>query len=151
MRLAWTSDEVALESIVSGKTGGCPEDCSFCSQSAVFDTPVRPQPLLTRQEVLQAARSAQDEGATEFCIVYAVRGPDERLMGNILDLTAIHEARSLFEAGEVDLSDGAAPGHGLDDLVGLTRGQIDGALVGGASLKADDFWAIYEAGLAKPG
>lgn len=89
VRVAWTSDEVALESIVSGKTGGCPEDCAFCSQSSVFDTPVRPQPLLTPAEVLEAARSAQAEGATEFCIVYAVRGPDERLMRNILDLTAI--------------------------------------------------------------
>lgn len=92
VRLAWTSDEVALESIVSGKTGGCPEDCSFCSQSSMFDSPVKPQPLLTPAEVLQAARSAQDEGATEFCIVYAVRGPDQRLMRNILDLTAtVHE------------------------------------------------------------
>ena len=92
VRLAWTSDEVALESIVSGKTGGCPEDCSFCSQSSMFDSPVKPQPLLTPAEVLQAAQSAQDEGATEFCIVYAVRGPDERLMRNILELTAtVHQ------------------------------------------------------------
>jgi biotin synthase len=92
VRLAWTSDEVALESIVSGKTGGCPEDCSFCSQSSMFESPVKPQPLLTPGEVLQAAQSAQDEGATEFCIVYAVRGPDERLMRNILDLTAtVHQ------------------------------------------------------------
>ena len=94
VRVAWTSDEVALESIVSGKTGGCPEDCSFCSQSSMFDSPVRPQPLLTPAEVLQAARSAQDEGATEFCIVYAVRGPDERLMRNILDLTATVHANT---------------------------------------------------------
>ena len=97
VRVAWTSDEVALESIVSGKTGGCPEDCSFCSQSSVFDSPVRPQPLLTPAEVLEAARSAQDEGATEFCIVYAVRGPDERLMRNILDLTATVHAHTRME------------------------------------------------------
>ncbi len=92
VRVLWTSDEVALESIVSGKTGGCPEDCTFCSQSSAFDSPVRPQPLLTEAEVLEAARSAQAEGATEFCIVYAVRGPDERLMENILSLTAtVHQ------------------------------------------------------------
>jgi biotin synthase len=88
VRVAWTSDEVALESIVSGKTGGCPEDCSFCSQSSVFPTSVKPQPLLTEDEVIAAATDAQAQGATEFCIVYAVRGPDERLMANILELTA---------------------------------------------------------------
>jgi biotin synthase len=92
VRVLWTSEEVALESIVSGKTGGCPEDCTFCSQSSAFETLVKPQPLLTEAEVLLAAASAQAQGATEFCIVYAVRGPDERLMENILALTAIvHE------------------------------------------------------------
>lgn len=106
VRVAWTSDEVALESIVSGKTGGCPEDCSFCSQSSMFDSPVRPQPLLTPTEVLRAARSAQDEGATEFCIVYAVRGPDERLMRNILDLTAtVHTHTQLSVAVSAGILD----------------------------------------------
>jgi biotin synthase len=64
VRVAWTSDEVALESIVSGKTGGCPEDCTFCSQSSAFETLVKPQPLLTEVEVLQAAASAEAQGAT---------------------------------------------------------------------------------------
>lgn len=99
VRVAWTSEEVALESIVSGKTGGCPEDCQFCSQSSAFPTLVKPQPLLTEAEVLAAASSAQAEGATEFCIVYAVRGPDERLMRNILDLTAVvHERTDMHVA-----------------------------------------------------
>ncbi len=99
VRVTWTSEEVALESIVSGKTGGCPEDCSFCSQSSVFATDVKPQPLLTGPEVLEAARSAQEAGASEFCIVYAVRGPDERLMENILELTAtVHEHTEMHVA-----------------------------------------------------
>lgn len=87
VRVAWAGEQVSLESIVSGKTGGCPEDCAFCSQSSVFDA-VKPQPLLAPREVAEAARQAQATGATEFCIVYAVRGPDERLMDNILALTA---------------------------------------------------------------
>lgn len=91
VRVEWTSEAVSLESIVSGKTGGCPEDCSFCSQSRLFDS-VRPQPLLEADEVIDAAREAQEAGATEFCIVYAVRGPDERLMHNILSLTAAVQA-----------------------------------------------------------
>ena len=99
VRVAWTSDEVALESIVSGKTGGCPEDCSFCSQSSAFDSPVKPQPLLTVDEVVVAATDAQEQGASEFCIVYAVRGPDDRLMANILELTAaVHEHTSMSVA-----------------------------------------------------
>ncbi len=92
VRLAWTGDEVALESIISAKTGGCPEDCNFCSQSNVFPTLVKPQPLLTRDEAVKAAAEAQESGATEFCIVYAIKGPDERVMANILDLVdAVHE------------------------------------------------------------
>lgn len=94
VRLAWTEPEVALESIVSGKTGGCPEDCSFCSQSSAFPTNVKPQPLLTEQEVLTAAADAEAQGATEFCIVYAVRGPDERLMDNILRLTDVVRSKT---------------------------------------------------------
>ncbi len=97
VRVAWTSDEVALESIVSGKTGGCPEDCSFCSQSSVFDTLVKPQPLLRVDEVIEAATDAQRAGASEFCIVYAVRGPDERLMTNILELTAAVQANTRMQ------------------------------------------------------
>ena len=94
VRLAWTAPEVALESIVSGKTGGCPEDCSFCSQSSAFPTNVKPQPLLTEPEVLTAAADAEAQGATEFCIVYAVRGPDERLMENILRLTDVVRSKT---------------------------------------------------------
>jgi len=108
VRVAWTSDEVSLESIVSAKTGGCPEDCAFCSQSSVFDSPVKPQPLLAPDEVLAAAQQAQAAGATEFCIVYAVRGPDQRLMDNILDLTAAIHAGTRMQvavsAGILDAS-----------------------------------------------
>ncbi|MBW3662381.1 MAG: biotin synthase BioB [Actinobacteria bacterium] len=96
VRVAWTGDQVSLESIVSGKTGGCPEDCAFCSQSSVFPTLVKPQPLLRVDEIIPAAREAQASGATEFCIVYAVRGPDERLMANICQLVAaVHEQTSM--------------------------------------------------------
>ncbi len=94
VRVLWTSDEVSLESIVSGKTGGCPEDCQFCSQSSVFDTGVKAQPLLTEAEVIRSAEDAQAQGATEFCIVYAVKGPDARLMENIVELTAAVHAKT---------------------------------------------------------
>jgi biotin synthase len=83
VRVAWCGDTVEVEGILSAKTGGCPEDCHFCSQSAKFDTPVKALPLLRDDEVLAAARETAELGASEFCLVYAVRGPDERLMRHL--------------------------------------------------------------------
>lgn len=86
VRLAWCGSTVEIEGILSAKTGGCPEDCHFCSQSSRFDTPVQATPFLDTDEVLAAARETAALGATEFCIVLAVRGPDERTLHRILDL-----------------------------------------------------------------
>jgi biotin synthase len=86
VRLAWCGPEVEVEGILSAKTGGCPEDCHFCSQSARFESPVKATPFLDRDEVLAAARETKALGASEFCIVLAVRGPDERVMGQLLEL-----------------------------------------------------------------
>ena len=84
VRLAWCGPTVELEGIVSAKTGGCPEDCHFCSQSARFATPVKAMPFLDMDEISAAARETEEVGATEFCLVLAVRGPDLRLMDQIL-------------------------------------------------------------------
>jgi biotin synthase len=89
VRLAWCGPEVEIEGILSAKTGGCPEDCHFCSQSSRFDTPVKATPFLDTAEVLAAARETAALGASEFCIVLAVRGPDERTMGRLLELVPI--------------------------------------------------------------
>ena len=86
VRLAWCGPEVEIEGILSAKTGGCPEDCHFCSQSSRFDTPVKATPFLDAGEVLAAARETAALGASEFCIVLALRGPDERTMQRILEL-----------------------------------------------------------------
>ncbi|HEY3844078.1 MAG TPA: biotin synthase BioB [Acidimicrobiales bacterium] len=89
VRLAWCGPEVEIEGILSAKTGGCPEDCHFCSQSSRFDTPVKATPFLDTTEVLTAARETAALGASEFCIVLAVRGPDERTMGRLLELVPL--------------------------------------------------------------
>ena len=81
--------EVEIEGILSAKTGGCPEDCHFCSQSSRFDTPVKATPFLDPDEVLAAARETAQLGASEFCLVLAVRGPDERTLPRILDLVPL--------------------------------------------------------------
>ncbi|WP_148260861.1 biotin synthase BioB [Conexibacter woesei] len=82
VRMRWCGPEVEVEGIVSLKTGGCPEDCHFCSQSGRFDTPVRAA-RLDVDSLVEAARQTVATGATEFCIVAAVRGPDERLMAQV--------------------------------------------------------------------
>ena len=86
VRTEWCGDTVEVEGILSVKTGGCPEDCHFCSQSAKFETTVAATPFLDRDEILQAARETAELGASEFCIVLAVRGPDERTIQRILEL-----------------------------------------------------------------
>ena len=96
VRLAWCGPEVEIEGILSAKTGGCPEDCHFCSQSSRFDTPVKATPFLDSDEVLAAARETAELGVSEFCIVLAVRGPDERTIRRILDLVPlIHDETGL--------------------------------------------------------
>jgi biotin synthase len=85
-RLAWCGPAVEVEGILSAKTGGCPEDCHFCSQSSRFPTPVKATPFLSTDEVLAAARETAALGASEFCIVLAIRGPDERTLSRILEL-----------------------------------------------------------------
>jgi biotin synthase len=82
VRMRWCGPEVEVEGIVSVKTGGCPEDCHFCSQSGVFSSPVR-SVWLDIPELVEAAKATAATGATEFCIVAAVRGPDQRLMSQV--------------------------------------------------------------------
>src|SRR5689334_25099411 len=82
VRLQFNGPEVEVEGIVSIKTGGCPEDCHFCSQSGQFSSPVR-SVWLDIAELVGAARATAATGATEFCIVAAVRGPDRRLMSQV--------------------------------------------------------------------
>jgi biotin synthase len=88
-RITWCGDTVEVEGIVSAKTGGCPEDCHFCAQSSRFDTPVLATPFLDTDEVIRAAKETAALGASEFCIVLAVRGPDERTMRRLLDLVPV--------------------------------------------------------------
>ncbi|GIH29354.1 biotin synthase [Acrocarpospora phusangensis] len=92
VRMKWCGPEVEVEGIISLKTGGCPEDCHFCSQSGQFSSPVRAV-WLDIPSLVEAARETAATGATEFCIVAAVRGPDKRLMDQVREgVKAIREA-----------------------------------------------------------
>jgi biotin synthase len=82
VRMKWCGPEVEVEGIISLKTGGCPEDCHFCSQSGLFASPVRAA-WLDIPSLVEAAKQTAKTGATEFCIVAAVRGPDAKLMAQV--------------------------------------------------------------------
>ncbi|HEX2049900.1 MAG TPA: biotin synthase BioB [Actinomycetota bacterium] len=94
VRLARCGPTVEVEGILSAKTGGCPEDCHFCSQSSRFSSPVRPTPFLDLDDVLAAARDTARLGASEFCIVMALRGPDDRTIDRVLQAAAAVRAET---------------------------------------------------------
>ena len=113
VRMRWCGPEVEVEGIVSVKTGGCPEDCHFCSQSGRFETAVRAA-RLDIPSLVEAARQTAATGATEFCIVAAVRGPDQRLMDQMREgVKAIKEAVDI----QVAASLGMLTQEQVDELV----------------------------------
>jgi biotin synthase len=115
VRMAWCGPEVEVEGIVSLKTGGCPEDCHFCSQSGLFASPVRAV-WLDIPALVEAARQTAATGATEFCIVAAVRGPDEKLMTQMrAGVKAIKEAVDIQVAASLGMLSQAQ----VDDLVDM--------------------------------
>lgn len=78
--------EVQLSTLLSIKTGGCPEDCSYCPQAARYDTGVEASKLMEPEAVLDAARRAQAAGATRFCMGAAWRGPKDRDVEKVAEL-----------------------------------------------------------------
>ena len=110
VRLRWCGDAVEAEGIISLKTGGCPEDCHFCAQSGLFESPVR-SAWLDIPALVEAAKQTAKTGATEFCIVAAVKGPDERLMSQLEEAIAAIKA-------EVDIEVAASIGI-------LTKEQVE--------------------------
>jgi len=77
-RQHWPQGDIELATLLSVKTGGCPENCGYCPQSAEFDTGVKAQKLMSVGEVTAAAQAAKDAGATRFCMGAAWRSPKDR-------------------------------------------------------------------------
>lgn len=115
VRMRWCGPEVEVEGIVSVKTGGCPEDCHFCSQSGLFTSPVRAV-WLDIPALVEAAKQTAATGATEFCIVAAVRGPNDRLMAQIREgVKAIKDAVDIQIAASLGILNQTQ----VDDLVAM--------------------------------
>ena len=80
------SSEVQISTLLSIKTGGCPEDCAYCPQSAKFDTGVKAEKLMDLDAVLAEARAAKAGGASRFCMGAAWRSPKDRDLDKVCEM-----------------------------------------------------------------
>ncbi|MSQ51829.1 MAG: biotin synthase BioB [Betaproteobacteria bacterium] len=85
-RKNFNPNEVQLSTLISVKTGGCPEDCAYCPQSSRYTTGVADEPLMQLGEVIDAANKAKARGATRFCMGAAWRGPKQKDLDPVLDM-----------------------------------------------------------------
>lgn len=85
-RMHFDPDEVQVSSLLSIKTGACPEDCKYCPQSAWYKTGLIKESLLAYDTIMEKARIAKSHGATRFCMGAAWRNPKERDMAFILQV-----------------------------------------------------------------
>lgn len=92
-RANFDANEVQMSTLLSIKTGGCPEDCGYCSQSAHFDTGLKATKLMALEEVKKAARAAKEGGASRFCMGAAWREPKDRDIDTLCDM--IREVKGL--------------------------------------------------------
>jgi biotin synthase len=105
------ADEVQGCMLLSIKTGGCPEDCAYCPQSARYDTGVGRQDLLTVEEALAAARSAREQGATRFCMGAAWRDvPKDARFSRVLEMVRGVRALGLEACCTLGMLTGAQAG-----------------------------------------
>jgi biotin synthase len=92
-RANFDPNRVQRSTLLSIKTGGCPEDCGYCPQAARYHTGVEAQDLMPLDEVVSAARTAKEHGATRFCMGAAWRGPKARDLAPVLDM--VREVKAL--------------------------------------------------------
>ena len=94
-RAHFDANAVQRSALLSVKTGGCSEDCKYCSQSARADAKLERESMLELDQVLVAARAAKDKGATRFCMGAAWRGPKDRDLERVLDMIRAVKALGL--------------------------------------------------------
>jgi biotin synthase len=87
-RAHFDANLVQISTLMSIKTGGCPEDCAYCPQSAHFDTGLKSQRLMSKEVVLAEAEKARSAGATRFCMGAAWRAPKDHEVDEVAELVA---------------------------------------------------------------
>ncbi len=91
-RAHFDPNAVQASSLISIKTGACSEDCGYCSQSSKYHTELEPEKLLPVEEVVKAARTAKEKGASRFCMGAAWRNPTDRNLDRVIEMVAaVHE------------------------------------------------------------
>lgn len=85
-RANFDPNQVQVSQLLSIKTGACPEDCAYCSQSIRFETGLKSEPLMNLDVVLEKARAARANGATRFCMGAAYRSPKPKQLAQIIDM-----------------------------------------------------------------
>ncbi len=91
-RSSFRPDVVEGAILLSIKTGGCPEDCAYCPQSASYDTGLDAEKLMATDEIVEAAKNAKANGATRFCMGAAWREPNDRQVGRVAEaISAVGE------------------------------------------------------------
>ncbi|HEX5372828.1 MAG TPA: biotin synthase BioB [Aquabacterium sp.] len=88
-RQHWDANEIEHATLLSVKTGGCPEDCGYCPQSSVHDTGVEASKLMSPEEVREAVIAARDAGASRFCMGAAWRAPKDRDIEKVAELIGV--------------------------------------------------------------
>ncbi len=104
-RAHFDPNEIQLSTLLSVKTGGCPEDCHYCPQSLRYDSDVESEPLLSLDQVMARALQAKAAGATRFCMGAAYRGPKERDLIRILEYIRAVKALGLETCATLGLLD----------------------------------------------
>jgi biotin synthase len=89
------ANEIQLSTLISVKTGGCPEDCGYCPQAARYHTGVESQDMLLLDEVVSSAKAAKAQGASRFCMGAAWRGPKQRDIDNMTEIISAVKALGL--------------------------------------------------------
>ncbi len=132
----WKGDEIQLCTLLSIKTGGCSEDCSYCAQSARYSTGVQRERLMETEDILARARAARENGSSRFCMGAAWRGVRdgdprfEQVLGAIREVSKLGMevcvtlgSLSLVEAQKLKAAGVTAYNHNIDTSPGILPGD----------------------------
>ena len=98
--------EVQVSTLLSIKTGGCPEDCAYCPQSARYDTGLQAQKLMSVEDVIEKARQAKAAGASRFCMGAAWRSPNDKDVAKVAEMVGAVKALGLEACATLGMLNG---------------------------------------------